>query len=203
MKHSNKLSRRGFLRGSIANAGLATLSAGMIGPNVIAAQPSQKKSTVGWKLDRPKPALPNSFFWTWDHSTNWMLDDPGMQVSGCYNKYFKQPETFVEDYRRLSDFCAGIGIKGIAIWGFLRDSHGGVEAGKRVAGHAASKGVAIMPGFGTTWYGGAYYEGSHRYNLSEFLRQHPDARMLDEKGQPYALNGDFGACPAYLVLYQA
>jgi hypothetical protein len=169
----------------------------MIGPNVLAAPVSSKKPMLGWKLERPKPALPNSFFWTWDHSTNWVLDDPGMQVTGCYNKYFKQPETFVEDYRRLSDFAAGIGIKGIAIWGFLRDSHGGVEAGKQVAGYAASKGVAIMPGFGTTWYGGAYYEGSHQYNLAGFLRKHPDARMLDEKGQPYAFNGDFGACPAY------
>jgi hypothetical protein len=57
--------------------------------------------------------------------------------------------------------------------------------------------VAILPGFGTTWYGGAYYEGNHRYNLDCFLRQHPDARMLDEKGQPRQFNGQFGACPAH------
>ncbi len=197
MGEREKISRRGFLRGSIANAGLATLSAGMIGPNVLGAPPSSKKDRLAWKLDRPKPLLPNSYFWTWDHSTNWVLDDPGIQVTGCYNKYFKQPETFVEDYRRLSNFAAGIGIKGIVVWGFLRDSHGGVEAGKRVAANAASRGVAILPGFGTTWYGGAYYEGDHRYNLAGFLRKHPDARMLDEKGEPYAFNSDFGACPAH------
>ena len=81
-------------------------------------------------------------------------------------------------------------------------AHGGVDAAKRVAADAASKGVAILPGFGTTWYGGAYYEGNHRYNLSEFLRKHPDARMLNEKGEPYTFNGDFGACPAHPA-YQA
>jgi hypothetical protein len=173
-----------------------------MGPTLIEASSSPKPDRLSWKLDRPQPALPESYFWTWDHSSNWMLDDPGMQVSGCYNKYMKEPETFVEDYRRLSSFAAGIGIKGVVIWGFLRDSHGGVEAGKRVAANAASKGVSILPGFGTTWYGGAYYEGNHRFNLARFLREHPDARMLDEKGQPYAFNEDFGACPAHPA-YQA
>ena len=44
----------------------------------------QHESAVIWKLERPKSALPNSCFWTWDHSTNWCLDDPGMQTGGCY-----------------------------------------------------------------------------------------------------------------------
>lgn len=147
-----------------------------------------------FNLDRPKPALPNSYFWTWDHSCNWVLDDPGLQTDGCYNKYFKRPETFIEDYRRLTDLAVGLGIKGIVIWGFLRDSHGGVEYAKRVADYAAQKGIAIMPGFGTAWYGGAYYEGSSKYNLGNFLRQHLDARMLDDKGRLYEFNGEYGAC---------
>jgi len=50
-----------------------------------------------WQLDRPLPALPNSYFWTWDHSTNWVWDDPGMLNWGCYNSYLKQPETYVRD----------------------------------------------------------------------------------------------------------
>jgi hypothetical protein len=150
-----------------------------------------------WELERPKAALPNSYFWTWDHSTNWVLDDPGLQTNGCYNTYFKRPETFVEDYRRLTDLAAGLGIKGIVIWGFLRDSHGGVEYAKRVASYAASKDVAIVPGVGTTWYGGVYYEGDHAANLGTFLRQHPDARMLDEKGQPRQYSGESGASPAH------
>lgn len=151
-----------------------------------------------WDLERPKPALPNSFFWTWDHSSNWVLDDPGIQTSGCYNKYFKHPDTFLEDYRRLTDLAAGLGIKGIIIWGFLRDSHGGIEYGKRLAAYAKSKGVAIMPGFGTTWYGGAYYEGNHPASLDVFLSKYPEARMLDENGEPRGSTyGEYGACPAH------
>lgn len=149
-----------------------------------------------WQLSRPKARLPNSYFWTWDHSTNWMLDDPGIQVDGCYNKYFKQPGTYVEDYRRLTDLCAGLGIKGIVIWGFLRDSHGGIEHARQVARYAKRRGVAIMPGFGVTWYGGAYYEGKHRYHLGNFLKKHPEARMLDENLKPKEFAGENGACLA-------
>jgi len=39
-----------------------------------------------------------------------------------------------------------------------------------------------MPGVGTNWYGGVYYEGNHRYNIETFLQEHPDARSVDEKG---------------------
>ncbi|MFO7637261.1 MAG: hypothetical protein R6W96_08120 [Clostridia bacterium] len=131
-----------------------------------------------FKLTRPVPALPESFFWTWDHSTNWVLDDPGLQTFGSYNSYLKTPDTFVEDYRRLSDLAAGLGIKGIIIWGFLRDSHGGVEAARKVASHAMGKGVHIMPGIGTTWYGGIYYEGDHPTNIDTFLKNNPSAKSL-------------------------
>jgi hypothetical protein len=147
-----------------------------------------------WRLERPsKPALPNSYFWTWDHSTNWVLDDPGLQNGGCNNAYLKRPETFVEDYRRLSDFAAGLGVKGIVIWGFLRDSHGGAENSRRVAAYAASRGVAILPGIGTTHYGGVYYDGNHKYNLETFLSRYPEARLINKDGQP----SGGSACPAH------
>lgn len=145
-------------------------------------------------------ALPNSYFWTWDHSCNWCLDDLGIQTSGCYNTYLKHPETFVEDYRRLTDHAASLGIRGIVIWGFLRDSHGGIDSARRVADYAASRNVAILPGVGTTWYGGVYYEGQSPYSLDRFLERNPDARMLDEKGSPLQHAGHPGAClahPAY------
>lgn len=148
---------------------------------------------MNWKLERPKAAMPNSYFWTWDHRANWTLDDPGCLDFGCNNKYMKRPETFVEDYRRLTDFCAELGIKGIAIWGFLRDSHGGVENAKRVADYAAGKGVAVLPGVGVTWYGGVYYEGEHKYNLETFTRKNPDARFIDKSGEPEPR----GVCPSH------
>jgi len=147
-----------------------------------------------WHLERrKKAALANSYFWTWDHSTNWVLDDPGLQNFGCANSYLKRPETFVEDYRRLTDLAAGLGVKGILIWGFLRDSHGGVEYSKRVADYAASRGVAIMPGIGTTCYGGIYYEGDHPYNIETFVSKNPEARIVDQKGESHG----HGACPTH------
>ncbi|MGQ9684348.1 MAG: hypothetical protein ACUVX9_17620 [Anaerolineae bacterium] len=156
-----------------------------------------------WHLDRPhKPALPSSFFWTWDHSTNHVLDEEGLQNSGCYNVYLKGAETYVEDYRRLTDLAADLGVKGVIIWGFLRDSHGGVEASKRVAGYAASKGVAIMPGVGTTWYGGCYYEGDHPYNIERFLREHPEARILRRDGSVYEFAGRYGISPRHPAFLQ-
>jgi len=145
------------------------------------------------QLERPNSALPGSYFWTWDHKSNFVLDDPGNQTFGCYNRYLKQPETFVEDYRRLTDLAASLGVKGIVIWGFLRDAHGGVEFAKRVADYATSRGVAIMPGVGTTHYGGIYYEGNHRYNLETFLKKNPDAYMINEDGS--ARPGS--ACPSH------
>jgi hypothetical protein len=146
-----------------------------------------------WELDRPAaPKLPDSYFWTWDHRCNWVLDDPGLQNEGCHPHYLKRPETFIEDYRRLTDLAAGLGVRGISVCGFLRDSHGGLEAARSVAEYAQRRGVALMPLIGTTWYGGAYCEGSHSYNLETFLSSHPDMQV---KAPPPDDNAP-GLCPA-------
>lgn len=195
-------SRRKFLKSTAVGAALAAV------PDCLSKQASadassdkkagsndavstDRKGAYTWNLSRPKPALPLSYFWTWDHRTNFMLDDPGMLNYGCNNEYLKRPETYIEDYRRLIDLSAGLGIKGVMIWGFIRDSHGGIESAKRVADYAASKGVDIIPGMGTTCYGGAYYEGEHPYNLDTFARNHPDAGMINAKGEVEPR----GACP--------
>ena len=91
-----------------------------------------------FNLSRQKSMLPSSYFWTWDQSTNWVLDDPGIVNFGSWNKYLKKPETYVEDYKRLTDMALSLDIKGIVIWGFLRDSHGGIEYAKKVASYAKS-----------------------------------------------------------------
>ena len=120
-----------------------------------------------------------------------MLDDTGLQNSGCRNVYLKQPHVFLEDYRRLVDAASALGVGGIVLWGFLRDQHGGVAHAKRVVEYAASKNVAIYPGVGTTCYGGIYYQGDHRYSLSRFLEKNPDARMMDSDGSPLIFNDDY------------
>lgn len=149
-----------------------------------------------FNLTRPESKLPNSYFWTWDQSTNWVLDDPGMVNFGSWNKYLKKPETYVEDYKRLTDMAQGLGIKGIVIWGFLRDSHGGIENAKKVASYAKSKGVYIMPGVGTTHYGGIYYEGNHKYNINTFLRENPDAGAVTSK-EPNSQRATHAVCPSH------
>ncbi|MBN2291027.1 MAG: hypothetical protein JXM70_01300 [Pirellulales bacterium] len=144
-----------------------------------------------WQLARPKAALPNSYFWTWDRRCNWMRDDPGMIDYGSNGIYLKKPETFVEDYRRLTDFSAGLGVKGITIWGFLRDNHGGIDAAKRVIDYANSKNVAIMPGIGTNAYGGVYYRGDHPYNMETFLKKHPEVASVSTH------KGHCAVCPSH------
>lgn len=191
------VSRRAMLSGIAGGLAVAGGTHAAAAPGPAGGSVAAIDDLLTWNLSRPKPALPASFFWTWDHSTNWVLDDPGLQNNGCYNRYFKRPETFVEDYRRLTDLAAGLGIKGITIAGFLRDSHGGVESAKQVAAYAASRGVAIMPCIGTNWYQGPYYEGEHRYNLGAFLERNPDARMLNEDGTPLFISGEHGASPAH------
>ncbi|OGV60331.1 MAG: hypothetical protein A2498_07110 [Lentisphaerae bacterium RIFOXYC12_FULL_60_16] len=128
-------------------------------------------------------AFPLRFFWTWDHSTNWVLDDEGNQVNGCANQYLKQPETYLEDYRRLIDHCLEARFNGVIIWGFLRDAHGGERYAHDIARYAADRGVAILPGVGTTGYGGIYYEGEHPYNLETYLARNPKRGNRWKDGQ--------------------
>jgi len=145
-----------------------------------------------WDFDWGKPALPHSCFQTRDHSTNWFLDDPGILNYGRHQSYTKSPQTFLEDYRRLADMVERLGLHGFAVWGLLRDSHGGIEQARRLSEYCASRGIALMPAIGMSTSGGVYYEGDHRYNLETFLDTHPDARLVGEDG---ARSG-WCACPS-------
>lgn len=130
------------------------------------------------------PAFPLRFYWTWDHSTNWVLDDPGNQVNGCNNPYLKKPETFLEDYRRLIDHAVDTRFNAVMISGFFRDSHGGEAFAHEIARYGADRGVAVLPGIGVTSYSGIYYEGNHPANLDTFLARNPKCRALTPEGQP-------------------
>ena len=121
----------------------------------------------------PKP-IPNRFFWTWDHSTNWCLHAYGAQNSGVANVYAKAPEMFEADYKRLVDFCAEHKFNAVGIVGMLRDKHGGVESARRLCDYANNKGVKIYMIAGLYAYGGIYYEGNHKYSLNRFFGEHPE-----------------------------
>ncbi len=122
------------------------------------------------------PALPYRLFWTWDHSTNWFLTQNGQQDIGFANPYLKPEEGFLQDYQRLIDFMSLNRINGVTIYGFLRDSHGGIAAAQEICRYANERGVRILPGVGINSYGGIYWEGKHHYNLSQWLRQNPSLR---------------------------
>lgn len=115
------------------------------------------------------------WLWTWDHSTNWVLDEPHLVDFGANNVYLKRAETFVEDYRRLIESAAEHNINGIIVWGLLRDAHGGVEAANEVCSIAKQNGIGIIAGVGTSEYGGFYYEGDHEFNSDTFGKRHPEA----------------------------
>lgn len=124
------------------------------------------------------PLLPYRLLWTWDHSTNWYLEQVGIQEIGAMNYYSKPPEGFLEDYFRLIDFMSLNRIGGVTIYGFLRDCHGGIEAAQKLCQYATERGVRILPGVGINAYGGIYWEGNHRYNLTQWLRQHPELKAV-------------------------
>jgi len=130
---------------------------------------------------RQSPALPYRLLWTWDHSTNWYLEQVGIQEIGALNYYSKPEEGFLEDYRRLVDFMSLYRIGGVTIYGFLRDNHGGIEAAQELCRYANERGVRILPGVGINAYGGIYWEGKHRYNLTNWLQAHPELRATFKK----------------------
>ena len=131
------------------------------------------------KIDlEQSPLLPYRLLWTWDHSTNWYLEQVGIQEIGAMNYYSKPPEGFLEDYFRLIDFMSLNRIGGVTIYGFLRDCHGGIEAAQKLCKYASERGVRILPGVGINAYGGIYWEGNHRYNLTQWLRQRPELKAV-------------------------
>jgi hypothetical protein len=137
---------------------------------------------------RREPALPYRLFWTWDHSTNWYLEQVGLQEVGAANYYGKPSDGFVQDYRRLIDFMSRNRLNGLVVYGFLRDNHGGVEAAKEIARYGAERGVRILPGVGINSYGGVYWEGNHKYNLPTWLRQNPHLRADSEANRRFPKN---------------
>ncbi|WP_374619096.1 hypothetical protein [Devosia sp.] len=131
-----------------------------------------------------RPGLAYRTFWTWDHSTNWELSQIGQQEIGVFNPFQKPPSGFLADYRRLVDFCSRNRIAAIVIYGFLRDTHGGIEAAQELCRYANERGVRICPGIAIGAYGGVYWEGKHRYNLKTWLDANPQhaARMEKDIG---------------------
>ena len=153
------MDRRAFLAGAVTTA---------LGEHVASAIESSGHAPM------------NVLLWCWDARMTWD-DEPRniatkMAAAEQAFPYPKRGESYLTGFKRLVDYCAGQGIWGVIIWGFLRDTHGGVGAAQDLCKYARDKGVVILPGVGLCAYGGYYFEGEHPYNLDTYLRAHPGRR---------------------------
>ncbi|MCM8803699.1 MAG: hypothetical protein NC833_00380 [Candidatus Omnitrophica bacterium] len=122
------------------------------------------------------------FLWTWDHSTNWSDKNISIQEKGSRNPYHKNPDIFLEDYYLLIDFMKSMDLNGLIIWGFLRDSHGGISYARKIIEYAHKKNIKIIPGIGLGAYGGIYYDGENKYNLRYHILKNPGLSGIDKNG---------------------
>ncbi len=132
---------------------------------------------------RQVPRFRYRWYWTWDNRMEW--GGPGKAVTRMGGgAYEKQPEAFLIDYKRCVDYMADHKSNGLVIWGFLRDDHGGVEAAQELCRYAARRGIRILPGVGTSGYGGYYYRGDNPFSSATWLAEHPELRSIDQSGRP-------------------
>ncbi len=125
-------------------------------------------------LVQQAPGLPYRTYWNWDQTTNWDMEQIGIQEIGVMNPYSKPSGGFLRDYKRCVDFMSKNRIAAVTIFGFLRESHGGIEAAQELCRYATERGVRIMPGVAINAYGGVVWEMEHEYNLATWLRKHPE-----------------------------
>jgi hypothetical protein len=139
---------------------------------------------------REIPRFQYRWFWNWDNRMDWGGAGQGSTVMAAGAKayaYTKNPDAFLIDGKRCVDFMADHKFNGMILWGFLRDDHGGVEAGQELCRYAARRGVRILPGVGTSGYGGYYYSGQNEFNSTTWLAVHPELRAVGKDGQPYGV----------------
>ncbi len=132
-----------------------------------------------------QPRFRYRWFWNWDHRMDWGgPGTPGTKMGGG-GKWRRPSEAFRIDCQRCTDFMADHKFNGLILWGFARDSHGGVEASQAVCRYARQRGVRVLPGVGTSGYAGYYFEGQHPFNANAWLAEHPELRAVGKDGKPH------------------
>ncbi|MEA1952435.1 MAG: hypothetical protein U9N87_13730, partial [Planctomycetota bacterium] len=138
---------------------------------------------------REIPRMKYRWFWTWDNRMDWggagKIATTMASVEGGAI-FSKNPKAFLVDYKRCIDYMADHKFNGLIVWGFLRDSHGGVKASQELCRYAARRGIRVLPGVGTSGYGGYYFEGRNLYSVNDWLAKHPELRAIKKDGTPYA-----------------
>jgi hypothetical protein len=131
-----------------------------------------------------RPRFLYRWLWNWDHRMDWGgAGRAGTLMGG--ETYRKSPQAFLTDCRRCLDFMADHKFNGLILWGLLRDTHGGVAAAQEICRYAAERGVRILPGVGTSDYGGYYFEGRREFNVETWLAAHPELRAIAPNGKPH------------------
>jgi hypothetical protein len=140
----------------------------------------------GTRQAEPEAGFEQRYLWTWDHRMDWAGETPGGIVMGGGGSYRKPAGEYLEDYKALIDYVSShTSFNAIIIWGLLRDTHGGIEAAQELCEYANEHGIRIVPGVGTSGYEGYYFEGDHRYNISTWLKDHPELRAVTQDGTPH------------------
>jgi hypothetical protein len=128
------------------------------------------------------------WFRDWDHRTDWDLADSATHASSeetqysVPSKYPNSSEAYLRDLKKTIDFMSEHRLNGLILWGFLRQSHGGMAAAQEICNYAQERGVRILPGVGMGGHGGFFYEGENPFNLDNWIKAHPELRSVDLKG---------------------
>lgn len=146
-----------------------------------------KSVWIGSLDARQIPRLRYRWFWNWDSRMDWGGSgkrSAAMAAGDDDYPYLKNREAFLVDGKRCVDYMADHKFNAMILWGFLRDDHGGIEASQELCRYAARRGVRILPGIGTSGYGGYYYCGQNEFNSKTWLASHPELRAIDKDGKP-------------------
>ena len=127
------------------------------------------------------------WLWNWDGRMDWGgSGNRSTKMAEAHEDYAysKSPDAYLVDGKRCIDYMADHKFNSLALWGFLRDAHGGIPASQELCRYAKHRGVRILPGVGTSGYGGYYYQGQHEFNCGTWLAMHPELRAVDKQGKP-------------------
>jgi len=153
-----------------------------------------------------KPAkienLKYRILWNWDCRTHWSVPG-GAEI-------INSKDAFLENFKRLVDFMSEHELNGLILWGFLRETHGGVDAAIELCEYANDRDVRIIPGVGVNSYGGFWYTGNHEFSLDHWLAGHPELRAVGKDGKPFywSWNKEIdpsmhtNACPSKIQMQQ-
>ncbi len=124
------------------------------------------------------PELKYRILWTWDGQLNWSDSVAEMHtIQKGTSGTSVVPYTvdgFLTHFKAAVDFLSDHKFNGYIVWGFLRDEHGGVEAGREISRYAKERNVRMLPGVCTqAAYGGFIFSQHNRYSLIGWLRDQP------------------------------